>query len=140
MKCIANNSRFHPCWVGRLRHTGSILPPEELVKSALGNRVEAMRLFFGGLLRIEGVSYRLIYLRMTKFKNLFMEISGIHANGLIENMVNKFGSSRLIFGTLYPWFGAGQVKIALAYADVSREERESIAYKNLNKLIKGIRE
>lgn len=83
---------------------------------------------------------KLIYPRMDKYSNLCLEISGFHGNGLIEDMVKRFGACRLLFGTRFPWFSGGQVKIALAYADISEKERESITWDNLTTLIGRIRQ
>lgn len=196
---IAKAPRLHPSWVVGLHHTGSMPPPKDLVISAVANRVEAVRLFFGGPLSdspfidvfsyrelfaqleehrlptfiefedkpkisaeqikqfdevletfpdlpvilsaiaVGEVSARALYPRMERYGNLRVDISCLHTTYLIEDMVKKFGVERLIFGTHYPWFNAGQVKIALAYADISPKERQAIACENLKGLIKEIR-
>jgi len=38
----------------------------------------------------------------------------------------------------FPRFSGGQVKIALAYSNISPEEKEAIAGGNLSKLIRGV--
>jgi len=81
---------------------------------------------------------KLLYPRMAKHPQLYMEISGLHGNGVMEDLVKNFGAQRLIFGTRFPWFSGGQVKIALAYSNISPEEKEAIAGGNLSKLIRGV--
>ena len=200
IQCIAKIPRLHPCWVVGQFHSGHTLSSKELIKDAVDNNVEAVRLYFGGRFGdgafIDMLLYRrlftelekhrfptfiefdenveisseqvgqldklledfpelpvilsartigfeiqrhIIYPRMDRYRNLHIEISGAMTNCLIENIVKKFGSEQLIFGTRYPWFGSGQARIALSYADISEKEHEAIAYDNLHTLIRRIK-
>ena len=86
-----------------------------------------------------GVELRLLYARLKKYPNLYLETSGLMGNGVLEELVEKIGAGRLIFGTRYPWYNSGQVKIALAYAEITEAHRQMIAAENLELLIQGVR-
>jgi hypothetical protein len=90
--------------------------------------------------RTTGLEMKLISVRMERFGNLHMGLSGFHGNYLIEDMTARFGPKRFLFDTCYPWFSPAQVKIALSYADIPREAREAVAYGNLKRLISGRKE
>ena len=89
--------------------------------------------------RTSGLEIRALCSRMEKFINLHLMTCGLHGNGLIEAFVSEFGHDRLVFGTNFPWFGAGQTKIALAYTNLSEQARQAIAYENLDRLIRRIK-
>lgn len=82
---------------------------------------------------------KLLYPRMARYPQLYIEISGLHGNRMIEDLVENFDAQRLLFGTRFPWFAGGQVKIALAYSNIPLEKKEAIASGNLFTLIRGIR-
>lgn len=88
--------------------------------------------------RMPGEILRLLYARMDAFTNLRVETVGIMGTGSLEFMVRRFGADRLIYATWYPFYGSGQTRIALAYADLSTTDREAIAYENLKNLVRGI--
>jgi len=75
--------------------------------------------------------------RLARYPNLHIEISGFNANGVLEHIAGMGYANRLIFATRFPWFGSGQVKIALMYADISEANREAIAGRNLERLMAG---
>jgi predicted TIM-barrel fold metal-dependent hydrolase len=83
--------------------------------------------------------FALIYSMLDKFNNFHLEISGMHGSGRMEEIGRRFGASHLIYGTHFPWFGGGQTRISLAYADLPGKDKEAIASGNLTRLIKGIR-
>ena len=88
--------------------------------------------------RMSGLEIRALYPRLERFQNLHIATCGLQLNGLIENIVTRFGQERLVFAANFPWFGGGQAKIALAYADISNEARQAIASDNISRLINGI--
>ena len=195
---IKDIPRLRPCWVVGLHHTGALPPPPQLVAQALHQGVQAVRLFFGGLLsdsdqidilayqelltelqnhriptivefesgstlttrqimdldlllsqfpqlplilstaRLSGLEIRALYPRLQRFPNLRLATWGLQLNGLIESIVSQFGPQRLIFATGFPSFGAGQTRIALAYAQIPNPARQAIASDNLSQLIEGI--
>jgi hypothetical protein len=83
--------------------------------------------------------FSLIYSMLDRFRNFHLEISGIHGNGVMEEICRRFGAPHLIYGTNFPWCGSGQTRISLAYADLPGKDKEAIASGNLTRLIKGIR-
>lgn len=90
------------------------------------------------LLRAPGDIMRMLHARMAAFGNLRLETAGIHFTGGLEYITGTFGADRLIYSTWFPYFGSGQTRIALAYADLKDSDREVIAYWNLKNLIGGI--
>lgn len=195
---IKDVTRLHACWVVGLHHTGTLPQPNVFVQTAISAGVEAVRLFFGGLLsdsscldvfayselfaelekyhmptifefegvsgisvreiieldailirfphlpviltasRFTGVEIRSLFPRLEKFENLHLATCGLQTNCLIEDIAVRFGHEKLIFATNLPWFGGGQAKIALAYANISDSAKQAIAYGNLRQMIKGI--
>lgn len=82
----------------------------------------------------------LLYARLAAFPNLRIGLTPIvQTNGLLEDLVHKFGAGRILFASQFPWFSLGQAKIALAYARIKDSEREAIAGENLRQLIRRIR-
>ena len=49
------------------------------------------------------------------------------------------GAERLVYGSNFPWYKAGQTRVALAYAEIPEADRALIAGENLRRLIGGIR-
>ena len=90
------------------------------------------------LQRAPGDIMRMLHARLAAYRNLRLEIAGIHFSGGLEYITETFGPERLIYSTWFPYFGSGQTKIALAYADLRDSDREAIAYWNLKNLIGGI--
>ena len=88
--------------------------------------------------RMPGEIRRLLYARLDTFTNLRIETVGLMSTGELELIVKRFGLERLIFSTWFPFYGSGQTRIALAYADLSEDEREAIACTNIKNLIEGI--
>jgi hypothetical protein len=80
-----------------------------------------------------------IFSMLDQYRNFHLEIGSIHANGVMDEICRRFGAHHLIYGTKFPWFGGGQTRISLAYADLPDKDKEAIASGNLIRLIKGIR-
>ncbi len=83
--------------------------------------------------------FTIVYSMLDRFRNFHLEISSIHGNGIMEEICQRFGVRHLIYGTNFPWFGSGQTRISLAYADLPGKDKEAIASGNLVRLMKGIR-
>ena len=47
---IAKAPRLHPCWLVGFQYGGMMSPPKRFLKSAIGNNIQGMRLFFGSRL------------------------------------------------------------------------------------------
>lgn len=86
-------------------------------------------------LRITGQELKAIYPRLEKFRQLHVMTSFLHLAGVIEDIVDKFGYERLISGSNYPYFNSGTTKISLAYADISDDARQHIAWNNIRQLM-----
>jgi len=89
-------------------------------------------------MRMPGEIVRLLHARLDTFRNLRVESVGVMSTGGLESIVRRFGADRLVFSTWFPFYGSGQTRIALAYADLSDEDRHAIAYLNMKNLIGGI--
>lgn len=71
---------------------------------------------------------------MLKNRNVMADISWVHFRGGIDIMVRNFGAERVVFG-LGPKLNYGAAIAALAQADLSVEQRNMIAFKNLDRLL-----
>ncbi len=89
--------------------------------------------------RINSILTRLLYPRLKKYKNLHIELSGYQCDQGIEEMVKRFGSERLIYGSRFPWYSIAQAKIYLAYARISEEDKKAIAGENLKHLLDKVK-
>ncbi|HBG75326.1 hypothetical protein QBE55_00530 [Eubacteriales bacterium mix99] len=92
---------------------------------------------------LTNVNYRIdrnLYAMLEKHDHLFLETYGYKVYGGIEAICRRFGARRLIFGSGMPVFsGSGAVSM-INYAQISEEEKREIAYKNLENLLKGVRQ
>ncbi len=75
---------------------------------------------------------------LKKLSNVYFETSAMVDTGLIEEIVNKYGSEKLLFGSGLPFFTpAGALSLVL-YARIGDEDRENILYKNWLRIEGGI--
>lgn len=81
--------------------------------------------------------HSLVHKMLELCDNFHLDTSGLHSDHMLEDIVRRFGIRRLIFGTNFPWFGGGQAKIALAYADLPDTDKAAIASGNLKRLMEG---
>ena len=79
---------------------------------------------------------RQIYALLSKTQNLYIETSHFQLHCGIEDVCKKFGANRLLFGSSAPFFAPSPSMMAVKYANISEEEKEMIAGKNLIKLLK----
>ena len=77
---------------------------------------------------------RYFYALWEELDNLYIEISWHKAFGGIEDICRKFGAEKLLFGTSAPYFDPGPAVSMVLFADISREEKELIAYRNIQRL------
>lgn len=90
---------------------------------------------------ISNCSYRhnrFLYPLWERFENLYVEISRFMGAGVIEDVVRRFGSRRLLFGTNMPQYTGTAAVALIAYADISREDKIAIAGGNLRNILKEI--
>ena len=83
-------------------------------------------------------SSRDLFPLMKLFDHLFLETSGYKPQDGIKEVCKKFGADRLIFGSNMPLTSGASAVGMITYADISREEKQMIASKNLEKLLGGV--
>jgi len=81
---------------------------------------------------------RMLYPLLDAHENLFVESFGYKTFDGVTTLCREFGSKRLIFGGNYPYESPGAAVGQLLMADLSREDIENIAGKNMLGLIGGI--
>lgn len=82
--------------------------------------------------------FSILFDRLERCPCLHVETTGLMSNYFIEELVQRFGAGRLIFGSNFPWYKAGQTRVALVYAGISEDDKALIAGENLRRLIGGI--
>lgn len=82
--------------------------------------------------------HSLVYKTLEVCGNFHLDTSGFQSDHMLEDIVRRFGVHHLLFGTNFPWFGGGQAKIALAYADLSDEDKAAIASGNFRRLTEAV--
>jgi predicted TIM-barrel fold metal-dependent hydrolase len=82
---------------------------------------------------------RYIYPLLEKHPNLHVELSRFLGAGEIEDVVRRFGTRPLLFGTNMPVYTGTAAVARLTYADLEWSAKEEIAGGNLRRLLGGIR-
>ena len=80
---------------------------------------------------------RYIYPLLEKHKNLFIELSRFMGGGAIEDLVKRFGSHHLIFGSNMPQYTGTAAVALLTYSDIDQKAKKAIAGGNLSNLLNG---
>lgn len=91
---------------------------------------------------LTNVNYRIdrnIYALLGMFDNLFIETHGYKVHRGIEEICNKFGAHRLIYGSGMPVFSGSAAVAMINYAQIGQKEKEMIAYGNLEALLREVR-
>jgi predicted TIM-barrel fold metal-dependent hydrolase len=70
--------------------------------------------------------------------NFYLEISTYFVYYGLEDFVNRFGASRLIFGSRMPFQEGGAALGMVKFADLSQDKQELILGKNLERLLGGV--
>ncbi|HIC96119.1 TPA: hypothetical protein EYP12_05780 [Candidatus Bipolaricaulota bacterium] len=78
---------------------------------------------------------RTLFALLAQHENFHMEISTFLLYRGVEEVVDKFGAERLLFGTSAPLQDPAGAATKLRYAEISREAREMIAHRNLERLL-----
>jgi predicted TIM-barrel fold metal-dependent hydrolase len=91
------------------------------------------------LSNVSWVASRVVYSLFNHIDNLFMETSTYLIYGGIEDLVKKFGSQRILFGTRMPFFDPGSAVAKLIYANITIKDKEKIAFTNLKNLISKVK-
>ena len=74
---------------------------------------------------------------LAKHRNLFVESSRYEVHQGLEELCERFGSRRVLFGTGMPTYAPGCAITMLASAHLSDHDKELIANGNLSRLLKG---
>ncbi len=84
-------------------------------------------------------SDRFIYPLLAAHPNLRIETSRYQTHRGIESICDRFGSSRLVFGSRSPDLPPGPMAMTIRYASIGRDDRERILGGNIQSLMEGIR-
>ena len=70
-------------------------------------------------------------------QNVYLELTAAYAvNGVIELMVEKVGSHKIVFGTDLPWFDPHYGIGCILFSRITDEDRHNILHRNAEKLLK----
>jgi len=72
------------------------------------------------------------------FENFYIETSSLELDGCIPALVEKYGATRILFGTGFPWHAVGGAALMLRNLDISPEDKELIAHGNLQRLLNEV--
>jgi predicted TIM-barrel fold metal-dependent hydrolase len=81
---------------------------------------------------------RFLYPLLAEFQNLHIDLSNYCGHRAIEDVVDRFGAQRLLFGSHLPYFTPGSAIGMLSYARISESDRKQIAGENLRTLIERV--
>lgn len=77
---------------------------------------------------------------LEKFQNVYLESSLLSLQeGGIEETVKKFGAERIVFGSGFPERYFESSILQIVHAEIEKEDKEKIAYKNIERIIKEIK-
>jgi hypothetical protein len=82
---------------------------------------------------------RVLYPLFRHHPRLHVELSFFQGHRGIEEVVDRFGPERLLFGSGLPFFTPGAPVMMVARADVGDAARRAIAGGNLRRLMEGVR-
>lgn len=91
---------------------------------------------------LNGVGYRdgrNLYPLLASFSNLHISSCGWKAQAGIEDVCEKFGAERILFGSNLPIQSGGAAVAMVMYAAISEEEKQMIASGNLERLLGGVK-
>jgi len=84
------------------------------------------------------VSYRInrdLYPRLKAYRHLYVETSGLEQHCGIQDVCERFGPERMLFGSRMPFFCAGASRHAIDCADISEDAKTAIGGGNLRRLL-----
>lgn len=83
---------------------------------------------------------RLFYPLLERYPNLRLELHNFVAYGAVEDVVERFGADRLVFGSYMPISDPNASIMQVTDARISEEEKSLIARQNLLQLVNGVRQ
>jgi hypothetical protein len=106
-------------------------------------QVDALTDEYSGLrLILTDVNYRInrdLYPRLAAYETLYVETSGLQQHGGIQDVCERFGPERLLFGSRLPYLCAGAARHAVEYAGIPETAKASIAGGNIRRLLADVR-
>lgn len=81
---------------------------------------------------------RNMYALLDKMEHVYIETIGYKTFGGIEEFCRNFGSERLIFGSGMPFYSGASAAAMLYYAELSEQDKENIAFRNLDRLLSEV--
>lgn len=87
------------------------------------------------LLREGGTTSRVLFSVWDRYPNIRLDASYLQESGVIREIVSRFGSDKLVFGSALPRFDAGGPLASVRGATVSDQERAAIAGNNARHLL-----
>jgi len=81
---------------------------------------------------------RILFSLLEQCENLFLEIHNCLIYLGVDELVKRFGADRLIFGSYLPVDDPNSSLMLITEGDFSEEDKEKIAHKNLESLLKGV--
>jgi predicted TIM-barrel fold metal-dependent hydrolase len=82
---------------------------------------------------------RITYPLMEALPNIHFELSTAWQHRRIQDVVERFGAGRLLFGTNLPLYDPGGIIASLTYADIAAEDRLDIAGGNLRQMLARVK-
>jgi hypothetical protein len=82
--------------------------------------------------------HRFLYPLWERFDYLYLEMSRFMGGGAVEDVVRRFGSGRILFGTNMPQYTGTAAVARLTYADIAWADKEAIAAANLDRILKEV--
>jgi len=89
----------------------------------------------GGQINISGAELWSAEIMLTENPNVFMETSGVYREDFIEEMVQKLGPHRVIFGSNCPVYDLRLEINRIHWAHISDEEKKAIIGENAERLL-----
>lgn len=81
--------------------------------------------------------YQSLIQLMQQCDNLYLDLSFLATHQGVEDIVQRFGSARLLFGTSMPFVEAGGAIARLTYAGIPEEAKRDIASSNLERMLQN---
>lgn len=89
------------------------------------------------LLTIGYRSLRILYELFEECMNIFIDTSTFITYHGLEEVVKLYGSERILFGTRMPFIEGGVSVGRIIYADISQEDKDNIAQRNIIRLMEN---
>lgn len=81
---------------------------------------------------------RVYYRLLEQFANFHLEIHNLVGYLGVDDVVRRFGSRQLIFGTFFPRQDPNVPMMLVTHGGLSRTDQENVAYANMERLIDGV--